>query len=110
MKKYSFLFKPILFIVSLIFATWLTLYIERLEPSDFGKYEYIFSSKPEPVHKTPDVKKIPEDKKLQSVSLKSRQECMKKICIDYKAGLIDSTELDQELEKLLKSFREVSPK
>jgi len=42
MKKYKFLLKPIFFIINLLFATWLILKIEKLNPSDFGKYRSIF--------------------------------------------------------------------
>jgi hypothetical protein len=100
MKKYNFLFKPIFFIASLVFATWLVLFIEKISPSDFGKYEYLFNSAPKP---------LPKETKIQDLLTygKQRQAILKKICADYKAGLIDSTQLDQQLEKFLKSSEKI---
>lgn len=100
MKKYNFLFKPFFFICSLLFATWLVLYIEKIRPSDLGKFESIFNSGPAPIPKVPNATPIVND----------RQECLKKICTDYKAGLIDSAKLDEQLEIFLKSNEEVSQK
>jgi|CXWL01.1.fsa_nt_gi hypothetical protein len=99
MKKYNFLFKPLFFIFSLIFATWLVLYIEKLRPSDLGKYEYIFKSRPAPVPEKPPVK-VPE--KQQQLPTKYQKECLQKVCRDYKEGLVDSTQLDRELERIFK--------
>jgi len=103
-KGYAFILKPVFFILSLLFATWLTLYIERLAPSDFGKYEYIFSSEPKPVQQAPAVQNTPVQEK-QPIKMHTgraiQREYLKKICADYKAGIIDSTDLDWELEKLL---------
>jgi len=102
-KSYGFILKPVFFILSLMFATWLTLYIERLAPSDFGKYEYLFTGAPKP-GSVPPVQSTPEQQKqLMEVQTgrASQREYLKKICADYKAGIIDSTDLDWELEKLL---------
>ena len=100
--KYTFLLKPLFFIFSLLFATWLVLYIEKISPSDFGKYEYIFNNET----------KLPPDtiRKARLLSLKLQQERMRKICTDYKAGLIDSTELNVQLEEFLKSAEDNSHK
>lgn len=100
MNKYNFLFKPIFFICSLLFATWLVLYIEKINPSDLGKYESLFNSRP---------KEHPEESKIKK-SLANDKEHLKQICIDYKEGLIDSTQLDQELEGFLKSSQKISEK
>ena len=40
--KYTFLIKPILFIVGLIVTIWMVLWIETVKPSDFGFYKDIF--------------------------------------------------------------------
>jgi len=102
MKKYKFLLKPLFFICSLIFSCWLVLVIEQLSPSDFGKYESLFKS---PTNSTsPIVKenfsiKIPKDVDLK----KLKKEYLKKICLDYKAGRIDSVKLDNELNFFLKT-------
>jgi hypothetical protein len=103
MQKYSFLFKPLFFICSLVFATWLVFYIEKISPSDFGRYEILFNSTPKP---------LPKETKVQNLITygEQRQAILKKICTDYKAGLIDSIQLDQRLKIFLKSTEEVSPK
>ena len=90
MKKYNFLFKPLFFICSLVFATWLVLFIEKISPSDLGKYESLFNSRP---------KAMPKEINA-GTSFMHHKQSLKKICNDYKAGLIDSTKLDQELEKI----------
>jgi hypothetical protein len=41
-SNYNFLFKPVFFIVTLIVATMLILWIERLKPSDMGDYQTVF--------------------------------------------------------------------
>jgi hypothetical protein len=84
MKQYAFLFKPIFFIVNLVFATWLVLAIEQLEPSDFGQYKSFFESPARPK------KVFPEDKGK-----------LKKLAMDYKQGKIDEITLDKELEAFL---------
>ena len=100
MNKYNFLFKPLFFICSLLFATWLVLYIEKISPSDLGKYESLFNSRP---------KQLPKKLNIQNSVINDKQ-CLKKICADYKAGLIDSINLDHQLEKFLKSPKEISQK
>jgi hypothetical protein len=110
MKKYNFLFKPLFFIFSLVFATWLVLYIEKISPSDFGRYEYLFNSEPKPLPKELKIqnpliyntKQLSLSRKLSAL----RQAELKKLCFDYKAGLIDSSGLDQQLEIILKSTEE----
>lgn len=100
MKKYNFLFKPFFFICSLLFATWLVLYIEKIRPSDLGKYESMFNSTPKP---PPKVKSVHH-------SHMNDKQIFKKICADYKAGLIDSTKLDQQIEDFLKDQAEFHEK
>lgn len=83
MEKYTFLGKPFFFICSLIFATWLVLKIEQISPSDFGKHKSLFERKA--------VKSIPQNSKHN----------LKIIFYKYKDGLIDSNQLDQQLEEFL---------
>jgi hypothetical protein len=40
--KYDFLFKPVFFIISLLAATFVVLYVEKLRPSDLGNLEGLF--------------------------------------------------------------------
>ena len=84
MKQYAFLFKPLFFIVNLVFATWLVLMIESVEPSDFGQYKSIFESTARPK------KVFPEDLPK-----------LKKLAVDYKQGKIDDRTLEKELEAFL---------
>jgi len=84
MKKYTFILKPVFFVFNLIFATWLVFQIEKISPSDFGRYKYLFEDPPPP----------PPVKPFQKGDLV-------KICSDYKRGKIDSLELEMKLEKLV---------
>lgn len=85
MKKFHFLLKPLFFIISLLFATWLVVKIEKISPSDFGKYESYLSQEPN----------NPEN-------FRDRKQYLKSLCSDYKNGTIDSIRLDQELTVFLK--------
>lgn len=99
-KKWDFLFQPVFFIASLIFATTLVLYIEKLSPSDFGKYQDVLQDRPKQ-----EVKKTMESKlKITPAPSQFRQQCLKKICKDYKAGKIDSIGLDQEIKKFFEGI------
>ena len=82
-KKYRFLLKPAFFIFNLLFSTWLVFQIEQISPSDFGRYKYIF----EPQRKTPP--------------LFGRKQEIRKLCNEYKAGLLDSTQLESKLSKIM---------
>lgn len=103
MNNYNFLGKPIFFIGSLLFATWLVLYIEKINPSDLGKYEHVFTSRPKPLSEEVILQNKLAYKKKQQTSLK-------KICNDYKAGLIDSLELNKRLELFLNSKEKITAK
>jgi hypothetical protein len=83
MKKYKFLLKPAFYIFSLFFATWLVFKIERIKPSDFGRYKHLFGERPKFIKSKLDKKNL------------------KKLCIDYKAGVIDSLELERKIDKIL---------
>jgi hypothetical protein len=84
MEKYGFLYKPVFFVVSLVFATWLVLRIEKLEPSDFGRYKEIFESGP----------------KKRRVSVKDLP-WLRDIARDYKSGKLDSVGLDSTLKNFV---------
>ncbi len=84
MKQYAFVIKPLFFIFNLIFATWLVLSIERINPSDFGQYRSVFESQARPK------KVFPDDKPK-----------LKQLAIDFKEGKIDENTLDKELEAFL---------
>lgn len=84
MKQYKFLLKPLFFIFNLVFATWLVLKIEKIQPSDFGEHKSIFESAPKPRIVTQ------EDKKYLTT-----------LALEFKYGLIDSTTLDKKLKKFL---------
>lgn len=66
-----------------MFATWLVFAIEALSPSDFGKYQSLFDEPPAVIAK------------------KHRKEHLLKVCSEYKAGKLDSTELVHSLERYL---------
>jgi hypothetical protein len=87
MMKYTFLLKPLFYIISLIFSCWMVLKIEKLTPSDFGKYESMFNNN------------HPTDLSLSHILY------LKQLCKAYKAGVIDSVKLDSELQTFLKSVK-----
>jgi hypothetical protein len=89
MKNYKFLFKPVFFIFNLIFATWLVIKIERLQPSDFGRYKYIFE------HREARPDQVPQYDKYY----------LKTLADDYKSGKLDSVAFDIQLEKFIDQAR-----
>jgi hypothetical protein len=93
MTKYKFLFKPAFFIFNLVFATWMVFRIEEISPSDFGKYKSLF-----------------EDSPVLTPAKIHHKQYLKKICSDYKAGVLNSAQLDQKLNKYLTSHGEVPEK
>lgn len=87
MKKYKFLLKPAFFIFNLIFATWLVLKIEKIQPSDFGRYKGMFESsevRPDPQPET-----------------RYDKYYLKKLADDYRSGILDSAGFDLQLEKFI---------
>ena len=84
MRNYKFIFKPLFFIFNLVFATWLVLKIEKIQPSDFGEYKSIFYSGPKP--------------KIVTISDK---EYLRTLCDKFKKGEIDSLKLEKKLEQFL---------
>ena len=101
MKKYNFLFKPLFFIFSLVFATWLVLYIEKIHPSDLGSLGHMFEGNSVPINTTTSTKNEVTYGMPGLLSLTLRQAGLKKACMDYKSGLIDSTELDKQIRFFL---------
>ena len=83
MKTYTFLFKHMFFMFSLLVASWLVLKIEKLRPSDFGKEKYLF-----------------EDEQVVSVS-KYDEQYLKKLFLEYKFGIINSRQLDEKINLFL---------
>ena len=88
MNKYKFLLKPVFFVFNLVFATWLVFKVESISPSNFGKYKSLFDEPP-----TGIPGKIQHKKYLV------------KICADYKAGKLDTLQLNTKLEEYLTSAK-----
>ncbi|MGZ3931907.1 MAG: hypothetical protein ACXVP0_11180 [Bacteroidia bacterium] len=82
MDSYKFLTKPLFFIFNMVFATWLVLEIEKIKPSDFGRYESFFKT-------GPDQNDINRKNKVY----------LKQLFSEYKSGVIDSTKLEQRLDE-----------
>lgn len=85
MKKYKFLLKPLFFIFSLIFSSWLVLKIEKISPSDFGKEKLLFENDPVPTVSRYD------------------EQYLKNLFMEYKFGIINSRQLDEKLDFFLKT-------
>lgn len=90
MKEAKFILKPLFFIFNLVFATWLVLQIEKISPSDFGRYKTLFDT-PEPLS--------PE--KLGDKAY------LKRLCSDYKNGKLDSLEVEELINRYLAASRGV---
>jgi hypothetical protein len=84
MTKYAFLYKPLFFIFSLFFASALVLYIEKLEPSDFGRYKEIFESGP-------------RKKRVSEADLP----WLTNIAYDFKKGKLDTVMLQSKLREFV---------
>lgn len=93
MKEKLFILRPLFFIFNLIFATWLVFKIEKISPTDFGKYKSLFDTR-EPL--TPEKM----GNKLY----------LKRIISDYKKGKLDSIEVEQLLDRYLSSSKSISTK
>ncbi len=84
MKEKLFILKPLFFIFNLIFATWLVFSIEKLSPSDFGKYRSLFDT-PEPL----------------SPEKMGDKQYLKRVISDYRAGKLDSADVERLLDRYL---------
>jgi hypothetical protein len=93
MKKYKFLLKPLFFVFNLLFATWLVLAIERIQPSDFGRHKSLFEPAVRP----------------RTVSSADKQYLLK-LFTEYKRGFIDSNTLNKKLDEFLSPAGQVSEK
>jgi hypothetical protein len=93
MRKFRFIIKPVFYILSLVFATWLVITIEKVSPSDFN------SSK----DKTNEKMVVPPEIQQDKIFLEN-------LCKAYRAGTIDSSELGKRLLWYLKSKKDLSRK
>jgi hypothetical protein len=83
MKKFTFLIKPLFFILSLLFSSWLVLKIEKTNPSDVSMDNSLSESKTFP-------SKLNREKKY-----------LMTLFIQYKYGLMDNKQLEKKLEIFL---------
>ncbi len=81
MKRFSSLLKPLVFIAQLLLASWLVLYIEKLQPSDFGHNKSLF---------------INERK-----SMDAKQKEARAILLQFKTGSLDSATAISRINQLL---------
>lgn len=88
MKEYKFLLKPFFFIINLVFATWLVLTIEKINPSDLGKYESLFKR---------------EEKSLPAIDY--NKQFLKTLFTSYKSGSIDSLTFESKLDEFLQNIK-----
>lgn len=93
MREKLFILKPLFFIFNLIFATWLVFRIEKLSPSDFGKYRSLFDT--------------PEALSPEKMGGKLY---LKRVCSDYKAGKVDSTQMELLIDRYLTTTKKISAK
>ncbi|MFY9311168.1 MAG: hypothetical protein WAQ28_19145 [Bacteroidia bacterium] len=91
MKDYTFILKPLFFVFSLIFSTWMVLAIEKVSPSDFGEYKTLFESQPAPM-------------------VKFSTHYIQQLFGQYKTGTIDSVQLQRKLETFLTGIQKISDK
>jgi len=84
MKKYSFVLKPMFFIFNLLFASWLVIKIENIQPSDVSKKKSLF---------------VKEDIKVENSNFAKTH--FENIYSDYKTGIVDSATFDRELRNFL---------
>lgn len=81
MKQLASLIKPLLFIAQLLIASWLVLYIEKLQPSDFGRYKSLF---------------VNERKSLLEKRLEAHE-----VLFEFKQNRLDSLQAIHKLDSLL---------
>ena len=89
MKNYTFIFKPLFFVFSLVFSTWMVLAIEKISPSDFGEYKTLFESQPSPM-------------------TKFSTHYIQQLFLEHKNGIIDSVQLQHKLETFLGAIHKIS--
>ncbi len=81
MKQYTFLYKPLFYIFSLLFATWLVTEVEKISPSDDSLKQTA----------------------IKETGFSDPQKYLLNVCCAYKAGVIDSAALNHKLTFFLKS-------
>jgi len=93
-KKYKFLIKPAFYIFSLLFSCWFVLKIEKVSPSNFGRYRSLFEN---------DSKS-----KINAAKIKPQRfrPYLQKLFTAYKTGHIDSTRFEQQFDKFLKAYKD----
>jgi hypothetical protein len=87
MEKYNFLVKPVFYIFSLVFSCWMVFSIEKISPSDFGKYKSLFEVSYDKNKKAGDS----DQWKLSK---------LKALYKTYKEGAIDSSTFFRQLDKI----------
>ncbi|OFY86200.1 MAG: hypothetical protein A3F72_07030 [Bacteroidetes bacterium RIFCSPLOWO2_12_FULL_35_15] len=92
MKKYNFLWKPIFYIFSILFAAWLVNEIEKISPSNFG------------------MQKSPKIFDAGNSDHQSRKQYLKSLFVNYRAGQLDSAKLDEKLTLFLNTVENSSNK
>lgn len=93
MKKYKFLLKPFFFIINLVFATWLVLKIEKVNPSDLGKYESLFKR---------------EEKSAPTIDY--NKQFLKTLFTGFRSGSIDSITFESKLDEFILNFKKSESK
>lgn len=89
MKNYTFVLKPLFFVCSLIFSTWMVLAIEKVSPSDFGEYKTLFEPQTTPM-------------------VKFSKHYIKQLFLEHENGTIDSIQLEHKLDYFLSAIEKIS--
>lgn len=89
MKNYTFIFKPLFFVFSLVFSTWMVLAIEKVSPSDFGEYKTLFETQSSPM-------------------AKFSSHYIQQLFLEHKNGTIDSIQLQRKLEMFIGAIHKIS--
>lgn len=65
-----------------------------------GKYESLFKTKDNSslIQRKPKIKNTESD----SLLYETKKNCIRKLCFDYKSGVIDSLRFNEQLERILK--------
>jgi hypothetical protein len=92
MKKYKFLLKPLFFIFNLLFATWLVFKIEKIQPSDFGRYKSLFE----------------KDEQTLPVKQSYDKFYIIKLAEDYKNGKLSKILFEKTLSKYLEEINKTT--
>lgn len=90
MKNYSFLLKPLFYIFTLVFSTWMVLAIEKISPSDFGDYKSLF-----------------EDRRSEGYPFEYHKQNLRQLFLEYKHSEIDSIQMEQKLDSFFKALQRV---